>query len=261
VYTYETRLGSFLRLVQLLGGELLPTTLMAWILIQRDVAKVISTNFLVFVTCQSIFYFLFFTIYELGYFFNDCVAARKEIKPTIRFKNCEELKHASYPRIVIFFLACYFLSILFPFSLAYFTFYCCLALVLSLLHSNEKVEDRGLTYFWTEAFRLIAILSPFIKDTFLMITSVFIIIPEVLRRTLRYLRFKHLGCDRKFGSFDLKVILLSASVIGVFLYQLDPFYLLSLVFFYAPIMAGIALSMKISSNPSSVVNPPMDSSS
>lgn len=251
VYTYETRLRSPYRLVELFGGELLPIILMVFLLTNRDFGNLFSASFVSFATFQVIFYFLFFSIYEIGYFFNDCVAARKESRPTARFENCKELKYVPYFRVAAFLSICYLIRILIPYSAISFSFYCFLGLALSLLHSNQDVKERGLTYFWTEFFRLTAILSPFINSMQPMVIALLIIIPEILRRTLRYLRFKHLDIDRKFGYFDLKVIILSTPMVSVFLCQLDPFYLLPLAIFYTPILLGIVLSKNLDDrNPS-----------
>jgi hypothetical protein len=244
MYTYISRLSTLPRFFQFVGGEILPLTLITYLLLNNgSVSAFLSAKFTSFIILSLFAYIIFFTIYEVGYIVNDCVTAKHELTPSIRFSNTHYWKQLVGAK-VFFFIALVIIGYLFVGK--NFIYYIPLAIVvLSIfyLHNKWRVEDRGISYFWLEYIRLMMLPLLVITDLTLILLSFLLILPELLRRAIRYIRIKNSTGQHNFTFFDLQTSLMSIGIVCIFLFKFAPNLVAGFLLVYSIIVFGIVISI------------------
>ena len=193
MYLYVTRLGTGFRFFQFFGGEILPITIMTYLLLNNDYSliSILNIDFGYFTLFSLYSYLIFFTVYEIGYITNDCISVQNELNPSIRYHNRQHWKYLVISKLGFFSILVYVSTILFNITFWFFVFYCGITMFLFLLHNILPLKERGLSYFWLTLLRLMLLPAlVFITDTNHFLIVLLFIFPELLRRTLRYLRIK-----------------------------------------------------------------------
>jgi|WetSurMetagenome_2_1015567.scaffolds.fasta_scaffold110796_1 hypothetical protein len=244
MYTYLSRLSTLPRFFQFFGGEILPVTSITYLLLNNgSVNAFLSAQFVSFILLSIFAYIIFFTIYEVGYIVNDCVTAKNEFTPSIRFSNTQYWKQLVGAKVFFFItlvITGYFFigeNFLYYFPLAIVvlsTFY---------LHNRWRVEDRGISYFWLENTRLMMLPLLVITDLTLVLLSFLLITPELLRRTIRYIRIKNSTGQHNFTFFDLQASLMSIGIVSIFLFKFAPNLVAGFLLIYFIIVFGIVISI------------------
>jgi len=223
----------------------LPLLLLSYYLVHGGYESFFSTDTIPLAFLALSLYVLFFSVYEAGYLYNDCVAVKRESRPTYRFSACENIYRVMAVKTAAFVLLSLFVGSVSRVTASLFVSMSLAALVLSLIHSNLREKWRGLTYFWLECLRLLVIPFSLVSNPALMFVSTVVVIPEVVRRTLRYVRIKSYLLDRKFTYYDLKLLAWSLPFAYIVTGLIDSRYLLPLTAFYLPIVLGILASIHL----------------
>lgn len=246
MYMYLTRLGTPLRFFQFFGGEILPLTVMTYLVLKEGSwLSLFNVDFALF-TMSSIFvYLVFFTLYEIGYIMNDCVAIKHEFVPTIRFDRPDEWKYLVFSKFLSFIFLTLLGSIYLSTDVCAIMGYSAVVIFLFMLHNILSIQERGLTYIWLQLMRLMILPYTVIHNVNILLAMLILIFPELFRRSVRYMRIKYLSHDRKFSAFDLKASLISVFLVGLiinrFAFQLFP----ALVLGYGIIITGIIISLRL----------------
>jgi len=253
MYLYVTRLEKPFKVIQWIGGDFIFVFLLVISFNNTSTYNPLSlflldSNTAIWLVAKAILYFYifitFFTLYELGYVVNDCISTRKESNPTIRFQSCEYWKTIAMSKIVSFILLTAALYWLFKLDVNTFLLYSTLTVSFFLfLHNNVFTEDRSISYFWLQYLRLMIVPFTVIANAYVLFLLSFAILPEVLRRTLRYLRIKLQHKERKFNVFDLKVFVISSFFVMLGFFRLSVNYVYALFVPYALIVGGILISL------------------
>jgi len=244
MYMYVTRLGTLFRFFQFFGGEVLPITVMTYLLANNGSLFVIfDIKFATFMIFSVFIYTVFFTFYEIGYIVNDCVAVKYESIPSMRYVACDKWKLLVLSKSIFFVLLLMLAKIIFRIEIWATVVYCSITLFIFLLHNRLTAQDRGMSYFWLQFMRLMMLPYVNFQDFKMLLIMVMLIFPELVRRSVRYLRIKYLSYNRKFSIFDLKTSLLSIFVVGILLFEFDVCLVLVLTSGYVIIVAGILMSL------------------
>ena len=244
MYMYISRLGTLARFLQFFGGEIIPISIITYLLLNGSAISVlISTSFIYFILLALLAFFTFFTIYEIGYIVNDCVFAKRESNPTLRFKHTEYWRYLVCLKLVFFVILVVIGYFFFNSRFLYLFPYGALVLIIFLVHNKLAIEDRGVTYFWLEFTRLMVLPFLFIADLNGLLIGFLLLIPELIRRTIRYLKIKYVSAQHNFTIFDLKSSLLSIAMVSLFLLEFKSEILLGFLLAYSIIIAGILLSI------------------
>lgn len=246
MYLYKTRLGNVFRFLQFFGGEILPFTLLTFLVLNSSsLNAILSLNFGYFFLLAAFLYLTFFTLYEAGYIINDCVATKFESNPSIRYVDNVNWKYLVSSKLFFFALLVALGSVFFQINGYFFITYGSLTMMLFLIHNRLPLQERGFSYFWLELMRLMLLPFLLLISSGQILIMFLLIIPELLRRTLRYMRIKSLSSDRKFSFFDLKVSLISVFMVCIFLSQFDITLIPVILMGYAIIMAGMLYSISV----------------
>jgi len=244
MYMYITRLGKFFRFFQFLGGEILPIIIMTYLTFKNGfVPSLFNVEFAFFIASSLLVYLVFFTLYEVGYVINDCVAIKYEPNPTLRYNKCDYWKYLIFLKISLFIVLTLLVSTITHVNIYDIIFYGTITLLIFILHNKLPIQDRGVTYFWLEFMRLMILPYTIIHDTYKLIIMILLILPELFRRGVRYMRIKYLSQSRKFSTFDLKASLISTFMIGIFICKFAFHVISALIFGYAIIIMGIMISI------------------
>ena len=244
MYMYITRLGSFFRFFQFFGGEILPMIIMTYLTLKNGfISSLFNVEFAFFVASSLFVYFVFFTLYEVGYVINDCVAIKYESNPTLRYNECSYWKYLIFSKILFFIVLTLLVNTVIHVDIYDIMFYGTITLLIFILHNKLPIQDRGITYFWLEFMRLMILPYAIIHDTYKLIIMILLIFPELFRRGVRYMRIKYLSQNRKFSTFDLKASLISIFMIGIFICKFAFHIISALIFGYAIIIMGIMISI------------------
>ncbi len=211
-------------------------------------SQTIDDYLLLGISTRLLFYFLifvtFFTLYEVGYIVNDCVSAKEEVDPEDRFIQKNYWKTIVLAKIISFLLLSMLIYFVFKIDITFFFAYNTLILVFFIfVHNKVSVENRGISYFWLEFMRLMIIPITIMNNSFSLLLISFVILPEVLRRTLRYQKIKLQMGNRKFNIDDLRAFLISSIAVIIYFYKLFPSYLTLLILPYSIIISGILASL------------------
>jgi hypothetical protein len=243
MYLYKTRLGTFTRFFQFFGGEILVFTLMTFLLKNNGVlSSIFSVDFLNFILFGILFYVTFFTLYEIGYIMNDCLATKSESNPANRYSG-SNWKHLVIAKIAFFILLSVLCRMLFTFNFLNFILYSCITMVVFYFHNRLIVQERIFTYFWLELMRLMILPFVMFDGSVNILISLVLVSPELIRRTIRYSRLKLFVSDRKFSFFDLKAFLGSALMVILFLISYNYSLITIPAVVYSISISGILLSL------------------
>ncbi len=245
VYTYNTRVKSLFRFAQFIGGEIIPIAILTYVISFNTVSLLISENFLKFLGFTLYIFLTFFTMYEIGYIINDCVSIKNESNPSIRFKESSKWYQIVIPKILFFGLLGLGASFLFKINLGLFLLYSLLVMSIFLIHNVIKSKNRIITYFWLELLRLMFLPSLVLYDSQSLMVALLLVSPELLRRSIRYMRLKFQSIDRKFSKFDMLFTFSIVSIVGLFLLGLNAALLPGFILSYSLILSGIAISIKL----------------
>jgi hypothetical protein len=246
MYLYVTRLGTAFRFFQFFGGEILPITVMTYSLLNNGSLFVIfDVKFATFMLFSVFVYITFFTLYEIGYAINDCVAVKYDSNPSIRYVACSKWKFLVLSKSIFFFLLLMLTKIIFRVEVSTIIIYYAVTFFLFLLHNGLAVQDRGVSYFWLEFMRLMILPYVSFQDFNMLLIMIMLIFPELVRRSFRYVRIKYLSYDRKFSIFDLKMCLLSVFVVSIILFVFDVHLVSVLLSGYVIIVSGILISLYV----------------
>jgi len=246
VYMYFTRLGAPFRFLQFFGGELLPMIVMTYLILKNgSILALFDVDFAFFVGLSLFVYYTFFTLYEIGYVINDCLAVKYESKPTLRYDQCDQWSYLVFSKLLFFIFLTFLAYKIFGIDIYALIFYGIVVLLVFILHSRLAVQDRGVTYFWLQFMRLMILPFTIIHDVYTLLIMTFFVFPELFRRGVRYMRIKYLSQDRKFSTFDLKASLISIFLVGIFVCKFVFYLVPALIIGYAIIIAGIMISIRL----------------
>ena len=244
MYLYISRLGTLPRLLQFFGGEIFPISIITYLLLNGgSIGLLFNISFVYFLILSFLAYVTFFTLYEMGYIMNDCISVKHESNPTLRFRYVKYWKYLICLKMAFFVIMTLFGYFVFNSHFLFYFPYGALVMFLFLFHNKLPNEDRGLSYFWLESTRLMMLPFLFLIDLNILLLGLLLLLPELIRRTIRYLRIKYVFAGRNFTFFDLKTSLVSILVVSLFLLvfkqDLVPGFLLA----YGIIVIGILLSI------------------
>jgi len=245
MYTYITRLGTLFRFSQFFG-EMVPIMIMTYALVNNyHLNAILAIKFMYFVLFSVFMYITFFTLYEIGYIINDCVATKYESKPSMRYVDSIYWKYLVGSKLGFFTFLTALAWVIFQIDIFLFVAYGTLTMFLFLLHNRLPLQDRALSYFWLESMRLMMLPYIVIHDQSKILIMFVLIFPELFWRIIRYVRIKYLSYDRKFSTFDLKVSLVSVFMVCIFLFQFDISLIPVLALGYLIIIVGIIISIHL----------------
>jgi hypothetical protein len=251
MYLYVSRLKNPVKILQLIGGDFVFVFLLT-IGFSYNV-NMLSLSFsgsaVMFLLSKAAFCFFifitFFTLYEIGYVVNDCVIAKRENSPTLRFENVDDWKKIVLSKVVGFAVLTVILSVLFKVDVSRFIIFSVFVVsFFLLLHNTARIEDRGGSYFWLEYLRLLVIPFVLVSNSYIFLILSVAILPEVLRRTIRYIQLR-LKSDknRRFNLSDLRIFLMSSFFVFFVFFSISFIYLLLLIIPYSIVIAGILFSV------------------
>ena len=246
MYMYTTRLGTIFRFLQFLGGEIVPITIITFLILNSgSFSELVSIKFIYFSLLSIFIYATFFTLYEIGYIFNDCISTKHEQEPSMRYRDTDQWKYLVASKLAFFVILLTIATLIFQINAYLLIAYGSVTMALFLLHNKLPFHDRGFSYFWLESMRLMILPFLMLINSNEIMIMLLIISPELLRRTLRYLRIKYLSNDRKFSTFDLKVILLSVCMICIFFLQFNLSLIPIVLTGYSILITGIIFSIAL----------------
>lgn len=246
MYMYLTRLGTPLRFFQFFGGEILPLTVMTYLVLKKGSwLSLFNVDFALFIMSSIFVYLAFFTLYEIGYIINDCVAIKYESAPTVRYARRNEWKHLVLIKFLFFIFLTLLGGIYLNIDVYAIIVYGVVVIFLFMMHNTLSITDRGITYFWLQLMRLMILPYVIIHDFNTLLTLLILVAPELLRRCVRYMRIKYMSYSRKFSAFDLKASLISLFLVGLIISKFAFHLFPALLSGYVIIITGIIISIYI----------------
>jgi|GEM_PF-2873755 len=246
MYMYITRLGTLFRFFQFFGGEILPMIIMTYLTLKNGfVLALFDVEFAFFAVSSLFVYFVFFTLYEVGYVINDCVAIKYESRPTLRYNECDHWKYLVFSKVLFFIFLTLLAGIIIHIDIYAIMFYGAVTLFVFILHNELSVQDRAITYFWLQFMRLMVLPYAMVHNTCTLFIMILLVFPELFRRSVRYMRIKYLLKDRKFSTFDLKASLISLFMVGILICKFAFYLIPALIFGYVIIVVGIVISIHL----------------
>lgn len=121
-----------------------------------------------------IVYFVFFSLYDIGSFYNDNYASKNEINPTIRLDKKIKINFPLFVLVRIFFFVLIYFIFKNNYGINLFVF-SLISLILLLIHSLVKEKNRWITFILLVLNRsLVPVISLFSGNFFIFIFFIFV---------------------------------------------------------------------------------------